>query len=172
MSMRKMSLVIGILFASLVLSGAAPRTDVMSSDERAIRAMYDRFSAAVQAKDLKTIMSIYSPDERIVVFDAFLPRQYVGAAALTKDYQDFFAAFPGPAKSEISDIHVSVAGTMAFAYGVDRWVVTGQDGKPVEMVFRFTNVLRKVNGKWLIVHEHVSFPVDAETGKADFLSKL
>ena len=38
-------------------------------------------------------------------------------------------------------------------------------------VFRFTDVLRKMNGKWLIVHEHLSFPVDPETGKADFLSK-
>src|ERR1700737_3406438 len=108
--MRNVSLVIGILLASLVLSGAAPRKDVMSSDERAIKAMYDRFSAAVQAKDLKTIMSIYSPDERIVVFDAFLPRQYIGARALSKDYQDFFAAFPGPTKSEASDVHGGVAG--------------------------------------------------------------
>ncbi len=33
------------------------------------------------------------------------------------------------------------------------------------------DVLEKRNGKWLIVHEHISFPVDPESGKADFLSK-
>ncbi len=31
---------------------------------------------------------------------------------------------------------------------------------------------RKVNGKWKIVHQHVSFPIESmETGKADFQSK-
>jgi ketosteroid isomerase-like protein len=39
------------------------------------------------------------------------------------------------------------------------------------MAFRLTDVLRKVKGKWLIVHEHVSVPVDVATGKADLTSK-
>jgi hypothetical protein len=34
-----------------------------------------------------------------------------------------------------------------------------------------TDVYRKIKGKWLIVQEHVSFPVDLATGKADLLSK-
>ena len=50
-------------------------------------------------------------------------------------------------------------------------MVTDKDGKAFTLVFRFTDVLRKMNGKWLIVHEHLSFPVDPETGKADFFSK-
>jgi ketosteroid isomerase-like protein len=41
----------------------------------------------------------------------------------------------------------------------------------VEVVFRFTNVFRKINGKWLAVHEHLSFPADPATGMADYLSK-
>ena len=48
---------------------------------------------------------------------------------------------------------------------------TGSDGKTTEVVFRSTNGLRKINGRWLIVHEHVSVPVDGVTGQADFLSK-
>jgi ketosteroid isomerase-like protein len=34
-----------------------------------------------------------------------------------------------------------------------------------------TDVYRKIHGKWLIFHEHVSFPVDLATGQADVLSK-
>jgi hypothetical protein len=32
-------------------------------------------------------------------------------------------------------------------------------------------VYRKLRGHWLIVQEHVSVPVDLDTGKADLLSK-
>ncbi|HZF40664.1 MAG TPA: nuclear transport factor 2 family protein [Blastocatellia bacterium] len=36
---------------------------------------------------------------------------------------------------------------------------------------RITNVYRKINGKWLIVHEHSSCPVDLTTGQADLSSE-
>jgi len=34
-----------------------------------------------------------------------------------------------------------------------------------------SDVYRKIHGKWLIVQEHVSVPVDLNTGKPDLLSK-
>ena len=49
--------------------------------------------------------------------------------------------------------------------------VKGKDGNPIDMTLRLTDVLREINGKWLIVHEHVSVPVDVATGKADLTSK-
>ncbi len=164
--MKKRGFLLGILLLGTPLS-----CDATSSDERAIRTIYDGYSAAVTSKDINTIMSFYVPDESLVVFDAFPPRQYVGAVAYRRDYEEFFAAFPGPVKSAITDVRITTAGTLAFAHGIDRWVVAGKDGQPLELVFRFTDVFRKINGKWLIVHEHLSVPVDPVTGKADFLSK-
>jgi len=41
----------------------------------------------------------------------------------------------------------------------------------VDVVVRVTDVYRKIKGEWLIVQEHVSFPVDIDSGKADLLSK-
>ena len=169
MSDRRVRL--GVLLFGILLSCTSLRSDQSATDEQAIRAMYDRYSAAVQAKDLDTIMSFYLPGESLVAFDAFPPRQYLGAAAYRKDYADFFAAFPGPAKSQASDIYVETSGPLGYARGIDRWVVTGKNSQPLEVVFRFTDVLKKINGKWLIVHEHLSVPVDPVTGQADFLSK-
>jgi uncharacterized protein (TIGR02246 family) len=160
-----------ILISGTLSSCNRSHPDTRAADEQAIRGMYDRYSAAVEAKDVDAIMSFYIPDETLVAFDAFPPRQYVGATAYRKDYADFFAAFPGPAKSDASDIHVETSGPLGYARGIDRWVITGKDGKPLEVVFRFTDVLKKIDGKWLIVHEHLSVPVDPATGQADFLSK-
>jgi hypothetical protein len=33
------------------------------------------------------------------------------------------------------------------------------------------DAFKKIDGKWLIAHTHVSFPVDMRTGKADMESK-
>ncbi len=169
--MKTCGLLLGILLLGVILASVTLRTDARSSDEQAIRALYQRYSPAVKAKDINTIMSFYVPDESLVLFDATPPRQFVGAKAVRKDYEDFFAAFPGPATSEVTDLRVTAAGTLAFSQRIDTWVVTDKDRKQVKLVFRFTDVFRKIKGKWLIVHEHVSFPVDPVTGKADFLSK-
>ena len=115
--MRMRNVAVGLV---MVLGGismsCAPRDVGASADEQAIRAMYDRFSAAVASKDLGAIMSMYVPDDRLVAFDAFPPRQYVGAAAYRKDYEQFFVEFPGPATSQMSDVHVEAAGPLAFAH--------------------------------------------------------
>jgi hypothetical protein len=41
----------------------------------------------------------------------------------------------------------------------------------LELVVRVTDVYRKLKGKWLIVQEHVSVPVDVGTQTPDLLSK-
>lgn len=50
----------------------------------------------------------------------------------------------------------------------EKWMV--KDGKPFGLTMRVTDGYRKVNGKWLIIHEHISVPVNLETGKADLTS--
>jgi ketosteroid isomerase-like protein len=40
------------------------------------------------------------------------------------------------------------------------------NGQKSDFWLRWTACYRKANGKWLITHEHVSVPVDMESGKA------
>lgn len=44
---------------------------------------------------------------------------------------------------------------------------TSDDGQPFEMTYRLTYIVAKIDGAWKFVHEHVSFPVDMGTMKAD-----
>ena len=41
----------------------------------------------------------------------------------------------------------------------------------MDLTVRVTDVYKKIKGKWLIVHEHVSVPVDLDTDKPDLQSK-
>ncbi|HTY56465.1 MAG TPA: nuclear transport factor 2 family protein [Candidatus Binataceae bacterium] len=47
---------------------------------------------------------------------------------------------------------------------------TDKDGEQMELNIRVTEIYQRINGKWQIIHEHASVPVDIKTGKADLFS--
>jgi DNA-binding transcriptional ArsR family regulator len=49
--------------------------------------------------------------------------------------------------------------------------VVRKQGKKLDLTVRVTDVYKKAQGRWLVIHEHVSVPVDLETGKPDLASK-
>jgi len=153
------------------LSVSPTAAQAASGDEASIRALEGQFATAVNAKDINAIMRVYVPDESLFVFDVVPPRQYVGAKAYTKDWAGFVGTFNGPLKLEISDLNVAVAGTMGYGHSIQRVSGTDTKGQPIDLTVRVTDVYRKIKGHWLIVHEHVSVPVDLDTGKPDLASK-
>ena len=141
------------------------------ADIDAINASVQRQVAAVNAKDINGIMAYYVPDDSLVVFDALPPRQYLGAAAYRKDWEGFLAAYPSTVQAITSDWKIETDGNLAYSHGFYRTNGPGKDGKPLDLTVRVTDVYKKINGKWLVVHEHVSWPVDLATGQPDLSSK-
>jgi len=139
-------------------------------DKAQIEALYQQYIKAFNARDVNTIMSLYSPKD-LFVFDVVPPREYPSWDAYKKDFEELFAAFPGPVQNNMSELSISAAGSLAYAHNIQSCNFTGKDGSKADLVVRVSDVLRKTNGKWLIVHEHVSVPVDLATGKADLQSK-
>jgi ketosteroid isomerase-like protein len=79
---------------------------------------------------------------------------------------------PGPITScEISDLSITTSGKLGFTHCILHATWNDKDGKEVKIAVRVTDGFQKIDGKWLIVHEHVSVPVDLNTGMADFASK-
>jgi uncharacterized protein (TIGR02246 family) len=140
-------------------------------DEVAIRALEDRFTAAVNAGDVDAIMKSYVPDQSLVVFDVVPPRQYLGADAYRKEWVEFLASFKSPPNFDISDLAIATEGNLAFSHSIQRVRGTDTKGQPLDLTVRVTDGYRKIGGNWLIVLEHVSVPVDLATGKPDLSSK-
>jgi len=153
-----------IAVSSNVSAGAA------LSEKAQIEALENRFAAAFNAKDVDAIMKAYVPDQSLFVFDLVPPRQYVGAAAYRKDWQDFLATFKGPIKFAISDLDIYASGRLGYSHCIQHVTGTDTKGTPVDFTVRVTDVYRKIKGDWLIVHEHVSVPVNMDTGKPDLNS--
>jgi ketosteroid isomerase-like protein len=67
---------------------------------------------------------------------------------------------------ETPDMKIEVSGDTAFAYGLERIAGKTTSGAPVDMWLRYTEGLKNIDGKWRVVHEHISVPADMATGKA------
>jgi ketosteroid isomerase-like protein len=61
---------------------------------------------------------------------------------------------------------IAASDDVAFSYSLNRTGGTTKTGAQVDRWLRWTAGYRKTNGKWLIVHEQVSVPVDARNDKA------
>ena len=136
-----------------------------NGDEAAIRQWLAAFTKAFEARDLNATMAFYSPE--VVAYDVVPPLQYVGGDAYRKDWETFYSSFKGPLHEETRDLHIFVSGNLAVIEYVGQISGTqASNGQPTTMWIRNTSVLRKANGHWLDIHDHVSVPVDMDSGKA------
>jgi ketosteroid isomerase-like protein len=134
-------------------------------DEAEIRHRIDKLVEAIRAMDLEGLKPIYAPE--IVTFDVQEPLQRVGAEAKRGNWVDAFAAFQRPLGYEIRDLTITSGGDVAFAYGFARLSGTLKNGNRSDGFWvRFTACFRKIDGDWLIVHDHASVPLDLESGRA------
>lgn len=170
--MRKFCVFLGVIVLCSAVSAPAQTAPKKSSGDKAkIESLYQSYVKAFNAKDVNAIMVNYAPGNQLFVFDVVPPRQFAGWDAYKKDWQELLAAMPGPLSETMSELEITVVGSVAYAHNIQSGYFTDKDGKRLDLTVRVTDVLRKINGKWLIVQEHVSVPVDLSTGKADLLSK-
>lgn len=156
----KMKTLVGCLFLSLfaVQCWASPQAEV--------RALVARWGQALKTKNVEQVMACYAPGSAVRAFDIVPPLECSGHDAYRKNYEQFFAMYRGPIELELRDLQVVASSDMAFITVLERMAGTLTDGQKSEMWVRVTSVLRKMEGRWLIVHDHVSVPVDFASGTA------
>jgi uncharacterized protein (TIGR02246 family) len=136
----------------------------MTSTETEIKALLDTWSAAVAAKDVDGLMTLYAPD--IVYFDVVPPLRFSGTEAVRKNFRRWFDIWASGIKSESRDLRILASGDTAIAFKLHRASGTRKDGREIGLWVRVTVACRRVNDRWLITHEHVSVPVEMPGGRA------
>lgn len=165
----KLRLLLLVFAAVGTVSAMAVRADAQPDDKAAIGALYQQFASAFRHKDVDAIMSVYVHDNTLFVFDVTTPREHVGWDNYRADWKETFAGMKGNPGFTIGELRIAMRGDVAYTSSIQ--TVSGNMGKLHKLVVRVTDVLRKVSGKWLIVQEHVSVPVDVNTLKPDFMSR-
>jgi ketosteroid isomerase-like protein len=134
------------------------------NEEAAIKRVIEGFVEALRAKDLDGVMSMYAPE--LVSFDIVSPLQYVGADAFRKRWEEAFSSVQGPIAFEIADLSITVGDDVAFTHSFNWSGTTMTTGQKLGFWRRWTACWRKIGGKWLLVHDQISVPVDLKTGRA------
>ena len=143
----------------------------VKNDEAAIKALEDKFTAAFNEGNIDAMMKNYIADSSLIVFDVVPPRQHHGANEYRRAWEGFFSHFKKPPTIAITDLSITVDGSVGFSHSIQHVTGTDIQGHPVDRTVRVTDGYRKIGDNWLIVLEHVSVPVDVKTGRADFTSK-
>jgi uncharacterized protein (TIGR02246 family) len=139
-----------------------------NDSEKEVRQLLNDYFTAISEKDVDQLMSFYSDD--IIAFDLVAPLQFKGKVAYRKSWEEAFAACKDdPSEvNETKELKITADDNMAFSHSLHHNIMVSNEGKKMEMWMRSTNCLKKINGKWLIVHEQFSVPADFENGKALF----
>jgi uncharacterized protein (TIGR02246 family) len=130
----------------------------MTDDESQIRTMIQRWAAAVHEGDLEQVLSDHADD--IVMFDVPPPNDGVrGIDAYREVWPPFLKLQEQGASFEIVSLDVTAGEDVAFAYALLRCGTPDELSRDPENRLRLTIGLRKEGGRWLVTHEHHSFPL-------------
>lgn len=158
----------GLIFCAGLLLGTSAFASM--SDEDQIKAALNDGCKAFVAGDTEGMMAPLWNDKRFVDFD-FSPPRAKNYEQLKKDNMAVKEMFEGTPICEYLEIHpVVLSKDAAYSMAIMRAGGQLKGGPMMNFTIRSTNVWRKIKGRWIIVHEHNSFPANPVTGQADLQS--
>jgi uncharacterized protein (TIGR02246 family) len=129
----------------------------MSDDDARIRDLVHRWAAAVHAGDLAGVLADHAED--VVMFDVPPPDDGVrGLDAYRATWPPFFEWQRQGACFEIVELAVTAGTDVAWAHGLLRCGTPEELAAHPERRLRLTLGLRREQGRWVVAHEHHSFP--------------
>jgi uncharacterized protein (TIGR02246 family) len=157
-------------FAPFLVSGCNSQPTVPSVDKERtvaevdVRQRVEDWAKAVRAKDVEAVLSLYAPNS--ISFDMDPPLRYAGAENKRRAWREFFAVHTGPIAYELSELSVTAQGELAFVHSLNHVSGTLVSGHTQDMWLRWTACFRRIDGAWLVVHDHISVPADLAHGRA------
>lgn len=157
-----------ILGSALLLSTTLGHATL--SDEDQIKAALNDGCKAFVVGDAEAMMAPLWNHKDFVDFDFSPPRakNYEQLKQANLAVKDMFEGTPICEYLEIKPVMLSKSA--AYSMSIMRAGGKLKGGPMMDFTIRSTNVWRKIEGKWVAVHEHNSFPANPVTGQADLKS--
>jgi uncharacterized protein (TIGR02246 family) len=126
------------------------------TDEQEIRRLIEAWAAAVHSGDLDGVLRDHADD--IVMFDVPPPDDGVrGRDAYSATWPPFFI-WQQRAQFEIVELEVTAGADVAYAWALLKCAEPEQLAAEPDLRLRLTVGLRREGGRWVVAHEHHSFP--------------
>ena len=124
--------------------------------EKEVIGVLNEFAEYYSKKDMTSLMSLFAPDNDVVVYGTEPDEKKVGSKAikmiLDRDWSE-----NDNSSIEFNWTSISAAGPVSWA-AADACLKINVGGQNLIFPSRITSVLEKRGDKWLIVQGHFSFP--------------
>ena len=148
------------MFATFASRNALSTT----GDEAEIRATVERWDAAYNAHKTEDFLAFYLPNADLITFQDALPFQTSGRDEFRKHVDAIFK--PTLNVHEVTTVEKVLADANLATVVCTVRSSWSDKSRNISEVLRGTITFEKLNGKWLIAHEHFSVPYDTATMKA------
>jgi uncharacterized protein (TIGR02246 family) len=122
-----------------------------------IRLLIENWVESVRNLDIAGAVAYHADD--MVMFDVPAPPTIRGIEAYRKTWPAFFDWLKNDGVFEIASMDVTAGDDVAFAMALLRCGTAKDIKENPEPQLRLTVGLRREKGKWIIAHEHHSFPL-------------
>jgi uncharacterized protein (TIGR02246 family) len=127
------------------------------TDEQQIRDLVERWASAAHRGDLDAVLADHSDD--IVMFDVPPPQQGArGIAAYRDTWPGFFEWQAQGATFDLLEVDVTAGEDVAYAWALLRCGTPEDHAAHPDRRLRLTLGLRRQGERWVVAHEHHSFP--------------
>jgi ketosteroid isomerase-like protein len=114
-------------------------------------------ASALSAGDVKAVLSYYAPS--VVQYTLAPPLRQTDDAHDPAGLEAWLATFTAPPEREVTQLEIVTDGDVAYATSLDRMTATPVGGsQSFTLWYRATLGLRRIDGVWLVAHEHHSVP--------------
>lgn len=124
------------------------------TDMEEIVALYTRLGHAHRNKDAEGIVACYS--RNALVFSLAPPLKNIGVNH--DETASWLSTWDGPVIVGDENVEIVIEGEIAWKTALTNMQGVKTDGTEENLWYRSTMCLRKIDGEWLIVHDHSSTP--------------
>ncbi|WP_411876815.1 YybH family protein [Vulcanococcus limneticus] len=128
----------------------------MPTADSEVRTVLEEWAEATRLGRRDEILKHHSAN--LVIFDVLPPMMYAGAEAYKCSWDEWQPGTQGEAVFNLENLTITAGSDVAFAHSFIRCGGTLPDGTTFQDLVRATFCLRKVDGSWLVEHQHVSKP--------------
>jgi ketosteroid isomerase-like protein len=125
------------------------------TNKNQVMVVVNNWALAVRNGDIDKILKHH--DKNMVMFDVPYPLQCKGIEEYKKTWDTYFS-WSRSGVFDIVEMEVTADDELAFCYGLMRCTGTSMEGVNEDLTFRLTVCLKKIDGEWIICHEHHSLP--------------
>lgn len=128
-----------------------------SADE--IRKRIQQKRDSYLARNADGALDVWLDSAEICVFDLGATLQYFGFEALKKTTHEMVAGSVGAFEIDFGAPTILTSGDLGCSWQILHVMAQQKDGRTTDIRVRQTDVWRRVEGRWYIVHEHNSLPM-------------